>query len=70
MMATRDLVPKQRGANGLPEGEIVIEESAIREVVRAYTREAGVRTLERQIASLCRKAPLFRLTLPQGVSSK
>ncbi|HEY8284144.1 MAG TPA: S16 family serine protease, partial [Chloroflexota bacterium] len=45
----------QRGANGLTEGEIVIEESAIREVVRAYTREAGVRTLERQIASLCRK---------------
>ncbi|HEY8286249.1 MAG TPA: endopeptidase La, partial [Chloroflexota bacterium] len=55
MIATRYLVPKQRGANGLTEGEIVIEESAIREVVRAYTREAGVRTLERQIASLCRK---------------
>ncbi|HXT36118.1 MAG TPA: endopeptidase La, partial [Chloroflexota bacterium] len=55
MIATRYLVPKQRGANGLTESEIVIEESAIREVVRAYTREAGVRTLERQIASLCRK---------------
>ncbi|HVA90108.1 MAG TPA: endopeptidase La [Chloroflexota bacterium] len=55
MIATRYLVPKQRRANGLTESEIVIEESAIREVVRAYTREAGVRTLERQIASLCRK---------------
>ena len=55
MIATRYLVPKQREANGLTEGEITIEERAIREVVRAYTREAGVRTLERQIASLCRK---------------
>jgi len=55
MIATRYLVPKQRRANGLTEQDIEIAEDAIREVVRSYTREAGVRNLERQIATLCRK---------------
>ncbi|STX37688.1 endopeptidase La [Legionella feeleii] len=49
------LVPKQLVLNGLKPQEINIGESAIREIVRHYTREAGVRNLERDIASICRK---------------
>ena len=49
------LVPKQIVVNGLKPAEINISESAIREIVRHYTREAGVRNLERDIASICRK---------------
>nr|WP_304608154.1 endopeptidase La [Legionella sp. 31fI33] len=49
------LVPKQLILNGLKPNEINIGESAIREIVRHYTREAGVRNLERDIASICRK---------------
>src|SRR3546814_11681050 len=41
--------------NGVQEGEITIEESAIRDIVRYYTREAGVRALEREISKICRK---------------
>ncbi|MGH7862758.1 MAG: endopeptidase La, partial [Candidatus Dormibacteraceae bacterium] len=55
MIGTRFLVPKQRRANGLTEAEIRFEEEGLREVVRSYTREAGVRNLERQIATICRK---------------
>jgi len=50
------LVEKQIGLNGLKKDEINITESAIREIIRHYTREAGVRGLERDIASVCRKA--------------
>jgi endopeptidase La len=55
MIGSRFLVPKQRRANGLKDEEIVFEEAGLREVVRGYTREAGVRNLERQIATICRK---------------
>jgi len=55
MIAARFLVPKQRRANGLTDTEISFEEDGLREVVRSYTREAGVRNLERQIATICRK---------------
>ena len=54
-IAQRYLVPKQIKANGLKEGEIVIEEATLRDVVRYYTREAGVRGLDREVAKLCRK---------------
>lgn len=54
-IASRYLIPKQIKANGLKENEIKISESAIRDMVRYYTREAGVRGLEREIAKLCRK---------------
>ncbi|MCC7096436.1 MAG: endopeptidase La [Thermomonas sp.] len=54
-IATRYLVPKQLKANGLREGELVIEESAIVDIVRYYTRESGVRNLEREIARIARK---------------
>jgi len=54
-IARRYLVPKQTRLNGLTEGNLVIEEEAIRHLIRFYTREAGVRGLERAIAKLARK---------------
>lgn len=55
-IATRYLVPKQAEANGVKKGELTFEEAALRDIIRFYTREAGVRSLERQIAKVCRKA--------------
>ncbi len=55
-IAERYLVPKQLKVNGIKEGELAIAESAVRDVVRYYTREAGVRSLEREISKICRKA--------------
>jgi ATP-dependent Lon protease len=54
-IAMRYLIPKQMKANGLKDSELKIEQEAIRDIVRYYTREAGVRGLEREIAKLCRK---------------
>ncbi len=54
-IAQRYLVPKQMKNNGLQENEVIIRESALRDIVRYYTREAGVRNLEREIAKICRK---------------
>ncbi|SEJ28198.1 ATP-dependent Lon protease [Pseudomonas linyingensis] len=55
-IATKYLVTKQAEANGLKKGELSFEEEALRDIIRFYTREAGVRNLERQIAKVCRKA--------------
>ncbi len=55
-IALKYLVPKQMKNNGLTEADLHISESAIRDIVRYYTREAGVRNLEREIAKICRKA--------------
>ena len=49
------LVPKQREANGITEKNIIFAESSIKMLIRRYTREAGVRNLEREIAAVCRK---------------
>jgi ATP-dependent Lon protease len=54
-IAKRYLVPRQAAAHGLPEGALEIDDDAIRHVVSAYTREAGVRNLERLIARVARK---------------
>jgi len=54
-IATRYLIPKQIKANGLKSSEVAIEESAIRDVIRYYTREAGVRGIDREMAKICRK---------------
>ena len=54
-IAMRYLLPKQMKANGLREGELKIAEDAVRDIVRYYTRESGVRNLEREIAKICRK---------------
>jgi ATP-dependent Lon protease len=55
-IAKRHLLPKQLSENGLKEDEWAISDSALRDVIRYYTREAGVRNLEREIANLARKA--------------
>jgi ATP-dependent Lon protease len=54
-IATRYLIPKQLKANGLRDGELQIAEGAVRDIVRYYTRESGVRNLEREIARIARK---------------
>ncbi|MDR0207993.1 MAG: endopeptidase La [Pseudomonas putida] len=54
-IAVKYLTPKQVKANGLKKGELEIDVTAIRDIIRYYTREAGVRGLERQIAKVCRK---------------
>jgi ATP-dependent Lon protease len=55
-IAKRYLVPKQLEAHGLTEEQVKFTENALRHVIREYTREAGVRNLDREIAALCRKA--------------
>lgn len=55
VIAEKHLLPKQLEANGFKKGEIVLTGNALLEVVRRYTREAGVRNLERALASVCRK---------------
>lgn len=55
-IATRHLLGKQVDAHGLKDGEFSVSEEALRDLIRYYTREAGVRTLEREIAKLARKA--------------
>ncbi|WP_057954957.1 endopeptidase La [endosymbiont of Ridgeia piscesae] len=54
-IAERYLVPKQMENNGLKPDEMVFREAAVRDIVRYYTREAGVRNLEREVAKVCRK---------------
>ncbi|WP_339803660.1 endopeptidase La [uncultured Marinobacter sp.] len=54
-IATRYLLPKQLKANGLAKDELILPEETLRDLVRYYTREAGVRGLEREIAKICRK---------------
>ncbi|GAB2611152.1 endopeptidase La [Novilysobacter erysipheiresistens] len=54
-IAMRYLLPKQIKANGLQDDELKVAESAVRDIVRYYTRESGVRNLEREISKICRK---------------
>ncbi len=54
-IATRFLMPKQREAHGLTAESIIITDAALLAVIQAYTRESGVRSLEREIATICRK---------------
>ncbi|WP_280192334.1 endopeptidase La [Delftia sp. PS-11] len=54
-IAIRYLLPKQISNNGVKDGEMEVTEAAIRDIVRYYTREAGVRSLERELSKICRK---------------
>ena len=54
-IAIKYLLPKQMGNNGVRDEELRVDESAIRDIVRYYTREAGVRSLERELSKICRK---------------
>ncbi|TXH67664.1 MAG: endopeptidase La [Thiothrix sp.] len=55
-IARNYLLPKQLKANGLKEGELAISDATVLDIIRHYTREAGVRNLDREISKLCRKA--------------
>ena len=55
-IARRHLIPKQRKKHGLKAVQLKLEDAAVREIIRSYTRESGVRVLERELAAVCRKA--------------
>ena len=57
-IAKRHLVPKQLKKHGLKKAQVQISDTALREVIACYTRESGVRNLEREIASICRKCDM------------
>ncbi len=61
-IASQHIISKQQQRNGLKEGELKIEDSAIIDVIRYYTREAGVRSMEREISKICRKVVTEILT--------
>ncbi|MCM0043776.1 MAG: endopeptidase La [Burkholderiaceae bacterium] len=67
-IAQRYLLPKQIKNNGLKESEIGIAESAIRDIIRYYTREAGVRSLDREVSKICRK--VVKMLLLKGAEKK
>ena len=67
-IAMRHLLQKQIERNGLKKGELTIEENAILDIIRYYTREAGVRGLEREISKICRKAVKNLLVNPKAKS--
>jgi ATP-dependent Lon protease len=67
-IARQFLVPKQREANGLREEHIEWSDAALLEIIRRYTRESGVRNLERELASICRK--VAREVAKQGAAAK
>ncbi|MEX3582254.1 MAG: endopeptidase La [Burkholderia sp.] len=67
-IAQRYLLPKQKKNNGLKDGEIDVTEEAIRNIIRYYTREAGVRSLEREVSKICRKV-VKMLLLKKAASS-
>jgi len=69
-IAMKYLLPKQMSNNGVKESELLVTEDAVRDVVRYYTREAGVRSLERELGKICRKvvkALLLKQIKPQVV---
>ncbi len=69
-IALKYLVPKQIRENGLKEDEIDFQKSAVREIIQRYTREAGVRNLEREISKICRKAVKSMLLEPASKKLK
>ncbi len=64
-IALRYLVPKQLKENGLKDSELKITESAVRDIIQHYTRESGVRNLEREISKICRKVVKSLLLKPR-----
>ncbi len=65
-IAKQYLIKKQKEANGLTDGDILFTDSAVRSIVRLYTKEAGVRSLEREMANVCRKVARDIAELPEG----
>jgi len=69
-IARRYLIPKQIKENGLEDSDISISDSAIRAVIQGYTREAGLRNFEREIASVCRKVARSKADLGEDFKAK
>jgi ATP-dependent Lon protease len=67
-IAERYLIPKQIKGNGLKKSELSISEAAVRDIIRYYTREAGVRNLEREISKICRKVVKSLMLKPRDKS--
>ncbi|MGB1581637.1 MAG: endopeptidase La [Nevskiales bacterium] len=67
-IAEQYLIPKKRKDNGLEDEELHLSESAIRDIIRHYTREAGVRNLERNISKICRKVVKELIATPKQKS--
>jgi len=67
-IALKYLVPKQLKENGLKKTELKITESAVRDIIQHYTRESGVRNLEREISKICRKVVKSLLLKPRSTS--
>lgn len=67
-IASRHLLPKQKREHGLEDEQLHVEEGGVRQVIREYTREAGVRQLEQQLAALCRKAA--RMIVSDGITEE
>jgi ATP-dependent Lon protease len=67
-IARKYLLPKQTKQNGLTEKELTVSDSAITDIIRYYTREAGVRNLEREVSKICRKA-VKQLLTEKGTTS-
>ena len=70
MIAKNHLLPKQIGKHGLKKNQLKVSDDAIREIIQCYTRESGVRNLERSIAQLCRKADIILLDEPSSAADK
>ena len=70
MITKNHLLPKQIGKHGLKKNQLKVSDDAIREIIQCYTRESGVRNLERSIAQLCRKADMAILAedAPQKIT--
>ncbi|MFP6599467.1 MAG: endopeptidase La [Deltaproteobacteria bacterium] len=64
------LIKKQLEANGLTEGDLAFSDNALRQIIRVYTKEAGVRNLEREIASVCRKVAVDVVSKDESERSK
>jgi ATP-dependent Lon protease len=69
-IARRHLIAKQSQSNGLKESQIEFAEDGVRTIINSYTREAGVRNLEREIGSVCRKVARQLVLEPQGAQQK
>lgn len=66
MIAKNHLLPKQMKKHGLKKTQLRVSEDAIREIITCYTRESGVRSLERSLAEVCRKADMYLLSNPEA----
>jgi ATP-dependent Lon protease len=69
-IARRHLIAKQSQSNGLKESQLEFAEDGVRTIINSYTREAGVRNLEREIGSVCRKVARQLVLEPQGAQAK